>query len=85
MEKIFEEERKEQEEKERIDKEMNPNVSSFSIFSPFSYSFYSEKDSNLFLWFSILFIIFSLSCLGYQYFGFNFSFGFKNQGPSISR
>ena len=58
MEKIFEAERKEQEEKERIEKELNPEISYFT----------SVKDSNFFFWFSVLFMIFSISCLGYSYF-----------------
>jgi hypothetical protein len=84
MEKIFEEERKEQEEKERNEKELNPNVSTFSFLSPFSFLFYSQKDSNLFFLFSILFILFTLSSLGYHYFGFDFGLGFRNKAPFAS-
>lgn len=65
MEKIFEEERKEQEAKEQMEKENGQNIS-------YAYG----KNSNYFFWFSLLFIIFSLSCLGYQY------FNFKSIGPS---
>lgn len=73
MEKIFEEERKEQEAKENLEKEKNPHVQ----FSLWDYSF-NFKD-NFFFWFSVLFTLLSMGTLGYQYFNIK-SLG----GPSAS-
>jgi len=67
MEKIFEEERKEQEEKERIEKESQPQVSWFQ----------SLKGSNFGLWFTAIFLIFSVAVLGFQYHSFSAGGTFK--------
>ena len=67
MEKIFEEERKEQEEKERIEKESQPQVSMFQ----------SVKNSNFSFWFTAIFLIFSVAVLGYQYYSHSSSSGFN--------
>ena len=67
MEKIFEEERKEQEEKDRIEKELQPQVSWFQ----------SVKGSNFGLWFTAIFLIFSVAVLGFQYHSFSAGGAFK--------
>jgi hypothetical protein len=67
MEKIFESEKKEQEEKERIEKESQPQASIFQ----------SVKDSNYSFWFSTIFFIFSVAVLGYQYHSYSSSGAFK--------
>lgn len=67
MEKIFEEERKEQEEKEKFEKESQPQISWFQ----------SVKDSNLGLWFTAIFLIFSVGVLGYQYHSYSSGGAFK--------
>ncbi len=70
MEKIFEEERKEQEEKQRIENESKPQVSWVSWFE-------SVKNSNFGLWFTVIFLIFSVAVLGYQYYSYSASGAFK--------
>jgi len=67
MEKIFEEERKEQEEKERIEKESQPQTSILQ----------TVKDSNFFFWFTAIFLIFSVGVLGYQYHSYSSGGAFK--------
>lgn len=67
MEKIFEEERKEQEEKERIEKESQVHET------------FTEriKNSNFGFWFALIFITFSIAILGFQFYNVSASGKFK--------